>query len=85
FAAGEHFREKVALGLSNSALLLAFLNAARRETVNVIDTLYCFGFIQYRDRLCVQRRTAFCLKYNSVIERFERTEGKRAENYDYAD
>lgn len=81
----EHKRVKIALGMDDSAFLLSFLRAARQEGANVMDTLYCFGFIQYRDRLRVQRRTAFCLHYNSVVERFERIDGKRAENYDYAD
>jgi hypothetical protein len=82
---GEHIRVRLALGISNSSFLLAFLQAARQETVNVIDKLYCFGFIQYTDRLRIQRRTAFCLQYNSVVERFERLDEKRAEHYDYTD
>jgi len=84
-APAEHKRIRIALGAAGSAVMLSFLRTAREQNVNVIDNVYCFGFLQYRDAFRIQRRTAFCLHYNSVVERFERVEGKRAENYDYAD
>jgi hypothetical protein len=84
-APAEHKRVKVALGVANSAFMLSFLRAAREDSAKVVDILYCFGFIQYRDALKVQRRTAFCLHYDSVTENFDRINQTKEPNYDYAD
>jgi hypothetical protein len=84
-APAEHKRAKVALGFATSAFSLSFLRAARQEGANVNDTLHCSGFIQYRDAMRIQRRTAFCLHYNSVSENFDRIDQSKEPNYEYAD
>ena len=57
--------------------------ATKREGGAVgLSNLYCFGFIQYRDRVNVERRTAFCLNHNYSTDRFDRIDDP---NYNYAD
>lgn len=66
-----------------TAFKVSFLRAARELGHNVACDLHCFGFIQYRDQLRVQRRTAFCMHYDINARCFTRVEDEP--NYDYED
>jgi hypothetical protein len=78
---GEHQERLVALGqrdASRFTMLRVLTNGGATGPGNI----FCFGFIQYRDKIGTSRRSAFCRHYDAQTGRFDRVENS---DYEYAD
>jgi hypothetical protein len=79
---GEHRQILMPL-VDNDTFRFRLLREMRKNThVGGESRIYCLGFIQYRDGMKIERRTAFCLQYDAQTGRFNRIVNP---DYEYAD
>ena len=83
---GEHWVQHILLDDMDSMKLAVLRRMVESGALHTAGTLYCLGYIQYRDDTGVSRRTAYMRHYDATSERFLRDKHPETpEGYDYED
>ncbi len=78
---GEHHERSVRLD-SDTTTRFRILGHVRAGGGGAAQNVYFLGFLQYRDKINISRRTAFCFRYDVKSARFERVDNP---DFNYAD